>query len=269
MKTIRKISRNPILLIAVCFNLLLFSCSKEQVIAEKELSGKDIIKGILFLDGPVIDYITPISELKLELLVDSEENLEKVRKGIDLLLDRIEEKNPDTFDAFKLDMTSGDHIVVNSTLSKYTSIVSESAKDFFDEEDFHSAENIEKPLIELMDSHFPTEIRDELSPNDVKKIISSDEFNSSVSKYFDSLEDKMQQTSGRAEEQLCLIIFAAAVLAFASLAVVVVYAVAVFTYWYLYAWSDVDWGGIPFMAKQSLLREQIVNSIATNIVEVE
>ena len=270
MKTIRKLSKSPFLLAIIGLSFLTFSCGKEPVIKQVELSGEEMIKGILFIDGPATDFVSPISELKLEVLVTDEKDLQNVREGIDLLLDRVEKTNPGIFDEFKSDMSSGDHILISNSLTKYSSIISESAKEFLAENDFQVTENIDEPLIELVDTYFPTNFRQELTPNNVKDILNSPEFNSDVSDYFASLDTKIQANSRASESQLALIIFAAAVLAFASIALIAIYAVAILTWAYLWGWSEVDWGDIFWAAQrnagqsQSLLKDQVINSIAVN-----
>jgi SdpC family antimicrobial peptide len=263
MKTIRKISKSPVLIITLLISFLLFSCGKETLLLDNniEMSGKEMMKGIFFIDGPASYYVTPMSDLKLEqLFSQNTDQLKNVRENIDQLLDHIENKYPGTFDAFKKDMTSGDHIKISEALTAYASIVHQATQDIFSEYHlFHSAtQEMSKPLAKLIDSYFPDEKKANLSPHEVKEIISSKDFNTEVSNYFNELNQKIND-AGRTEEQMALIVW------FAAVVIVVIYVAAVLAYVYAYAWKGYDWGPLPENRQgKSLLKEKIIDAIALN-----
>lgn len=265
MKTIRKISKHPALLLFLSLSIVLFSCGKETLLEpnQMQLSGKDLMRGIYFIDGPAAKFITPMRELKLEQLFNKEQ-ITSIRENVDILLDQIEVKHPGTFAQFKKDITSGDHILISISLSKYASLVEEVTMETFKENNllFASIKNADKPLANLMDSYFPSENRQDLTPRDVKEILTSENFNKDMSQYFTDLNNKISQ-NGRTEEQMALIVW------FAAVAVVVIYVAAVLAYAAAYAWEAVDWGEIPSNSRssRSLLKDQVINAIAENFVQ--
>ncbi|MBX2947433.1 MAG: hypothetical protein KF725_16505 [Cyclobacteriaceae bacterium] len=270
MKRLRVISLNPAVLLFVASSILLFSCSKDSLLIKaKELSGRDLMRSIYFLDGTGTDFIEPLQELKLENLFSTEE-VTYIRSHIDLFLEQIENKNPGIFESFKADMCSGDHLVIKQSLARNATLIHETAKNVNKEDQLLAKliANGQKPLASLINAHFPQAGISDLSPSEIKVVLQSDEFKNNIKEYFSNLESKIDGKSGRAEEQLGLIIFAAAVLAFAAIAVAVIYVVWVLNAVQLYHYSDVDWHPIKRGSGNSeLLMEQIVNSIAINFID--
>lgn len=268
MKTIRKFSRNPVVLLFVCSTILLFSCGKETLlINSNELSGRDIMRSIYFLDGPGTELMGPLRDLKLETLFNKEE-VTLIRSHIDLFLDQIESTNPGVFESFKNDMQSGDHFLIRESLSKNATLIHETAKQVNNGDQLFSSliANGQKPLAALSESYFPEESISDLSTSEIREVLQSGEFRNSVEEYFNGLEEKINGKTGRAEEQLCSIIFGSAVLAVAAIAVAVIYVVWVLNAVQLYNYWDVDWqeNQESISSDSSLLKEQIVDAIAVN-----
>lgn len=268
MKTIRRISKSRIPLMFTLLSFLLFSCGKDSVNSElNQISGKEFMQGIFFLDGVVVDNIKPLNDLKLVDLFEIDQ-ISEVRNHIDILLNKIEDLHPGTFESFKLGMTSGNHLIISESIVSTAKLIFNTIEEINkDDYVFMSVIENEQPLVELVETYFPSSDDEFPTALEVKGIVSSDDFKNSLSTYFNTLDDQIRSRNANSEENMCVVI-AAAVVVVASIAIAVIYAVAIL--------AAVVVAGAFWIVKQSLadfqrsdsslLREQIVNSIAVQFV---
>jgi hypothetical protein len=80
------------------------------------------MQAIYFLDGKVIDNIEPLKELKLENLFEGVQ-ISEVRSQISVLLDQIEAMHPGTFESFRTEMISGDHLVISESITRNAHLI--------------------------------------------------------------------------------------------------------------------------------------------------
>src|SRR5690242_8597292 len=118
MKTIRRISKSPAVVGIMVFTILLFSCGQETVaVKQEQISGRELMRAVYFLDGELINKIEPLSDLRLENVFDAN-MVTEMRTHIDDLLSKIEASHPGTFAAFKRDIISGDHLIISQSISR-------------------------------------------------------------------------------------------------------------------------------------------------------
>jgi hypothetical protein len=266
MKAIRKVARNPVLIFSLSFSLLLFSCGKESLQPNvKDLSGKELMQAIYFFDGKILDNIEPLKDLKLESLFETDQ-IAEIRDQIGIILNKTEELHPGTFASFKTEITSGDHLLISESITKNAILVHSVIKEMYSgNEAFTSLINPTKqPLAKVMESHFPGS-KDNLTASDLKKAVKSEEFKKDMANYFKSLEGKVNGRSNQIEDQMCSIIVGAAVLVVAAIAVAVIYVVVILNAIETANIVHFVWALQRANGNSSLMKEQIVNSIADNL----
>ncbi len=80
-------------------------------------TGEQLYRGIMLLHGPVADAIPEIRDnLKLENFQTSPKTLATVRRAEDKIVALVRSSKPEFFDAFKAQMESGDHLVIQKGL---------------------------------------------------------------------------------------------------------------------------------------------------------
>ncbi|MEO0273176.1 MAG: hypothetical protein ABIM30_08850 [candidate division WOR-3 bacterium] len=226
-----------------------------------EYSGKEIMRAIYFGDGPVLEQIPEIkSTINLSFFIHNPDEMKQVRGIHDAILNEVEKDEPGTFQDFKRKMESGDHVVIQQTMEIYAQKIIEVSKKLIPEFDLVSIHNESKKFAEIISKHID-------SPHDqmaVKKLAENKEFVKETENLFENI--RVQSVSGKistTESNMC------AVGPFAAAAVVVIYIMFVLAWIYYYTWFWTEWDDI-FIATEksdnhSLLKDQIVNSIAVNL----
>src|SRR5688572_21960033 len=116
MKTIRMIARNPFSIFFMISTVTLFSCGPDAIRAQtNQFTGKELMQAVYFLDGDAMELIEPLKEVKLETIFGTEK-IDKIRIQISSILDQFELKYPGTFQEFKANITSGDHMLIEETI---------------------------------------------------------------------------------------------------------------------------------------------------------
>lgn len=262
MKRIRQFSTNPVLLVILCLAILFVSCSKDQLASQvAQYSGKDMMSAVFFADGPVLDKLPELkSAVNISLFITDAGQLEEVRSMYASILDKLEQKEPGAFDEFKRRMHSGDHIVINETIDNYGEKISSILKGelegvvSFDK----IAQNKNKfiTIIKKYDSN----PKDQYS---AKALMENPKFNRELSNlYNDIREESIQGRISTTENASCVFYFAMLV-------------AWVYVWWAVLAWTFfwsgnfIDWwgGAIERTSGRSLLKDQIINSIAVNLAD--
>ncbi len=262
MKRIRRISQNPFVLLLICANFLFVSCAKDQIISETiEYTGKEIMTAIFFADGPVLEKLPEIKNaVDISLFIDDETQLEEIRNINEHILDKFETTNPGAFEDFKLKMESGDHVVIKQTMFDYGLKLSDLVKSELDEA-------IEPIVFEQKQTEFIKIIaKYESNPTDqfaAKRLLSNSEFIDEFSGLFDEVRE--QSINGK----VSITENASCVFWFAAMAAWIYIWWAIVAWTFFWVWNELYWGDI-FVAierstEDSLLKDQIVNSIAINL----
>ena len=268
MKAIRKISTHPAILGFICLIVILFNC-KGEVNQSKELSGRDLFRSIYFIDGPAVNLMEPLVGLQLKDLV-GEEHLQAVRSKIDSFLDQMQLDQPHVFDDFKRDMTSGDHVLISQSLNRYAEVMRANVDKLLTSDPFFQATSNDTTngLARLIQSHFPEISNQKASTEDIKSVLSSEEFQIDIQGYFNDLASKSNLKTGSGQERVCSIVVGAAVLVVAALAVVVIYVVWILAAVHAYTAVAYAWYSLPH-AQSTMMQDQLVNSIASNLIQSE
>lgn len=235
-----------------------------------DYSGKELMEAIYFLSGDAASLIAPINDIRLENMF-SEEQIVEIRGHISKLLEGFEKQKPGTFSAFKSKMTSGDHLLIGETITSNAKDLLAYIESNEEVQAYKKAmAKAQKPLATLINTHFP-EKNPTITPQEVKEVINSKEFKEDFSNYFDGLEKQLGgKASSDAPDDGATIIIGAAVVIVAAIAVLVIYAVAVlnaveFANLIDSVWQEEEDGEHSRVAAHSsLLRDQIINSVATN-----
>jgi len=113
------------------------------------------MQAVFFLDGKAVDLIQPLKEMKLETIFNSE-IVTKARPIISDLLDQFELRYPGTFQAFKAQITSGDHFIIEQAINKNGSLLIDFLNQNKSVKAYSEAMNSsKKPLATLQSEYFP------------------------------------------------------------------------------------------------------------------
>jgi hypothetical protein len=114
--------------VLIALNVIFFSCSKQN---NSFISGSsnnytdiEIFKGVVFLDGPVVDKLGDFKELGVEYLTEDKVKIENIRKFRNQIIDNIAKKNPNYFTNFKNKMLSGNYELIREELQKVNETIS-------------------------------------------------------------------------------------------------------------------------------------------------
>ena len=267
MKTIRKFSKNPVLVVFLISCMLFVSCGKDQVATPNSFSGKEIMSAVFFADGPVIDVLPEVKNaVDIKLFIEDPSELGEVRNLYGQLLDELDRRNPGAFNDFRAKMRSGDHVVIQETISTYGTKISEIIKtELKNIIDYSKLEKNNTKVIQVIKKYenMPT------GQNSVKQLVENEGFKSEIKSIYDDVKE--QSLSGRISttENASCIWFAAAVVWFAALAAWVYIWWAVLAWTFFWSWNELYWGDIIWAEARSsngnLLKDQVINSIAVNL----
>lgn len=93
----------------------------EQVDLSK-FSTRDLIRGLVFFDGPVAEAIPAIRD-NVTMASSAGDNLKALaasRSLVNRILDQLEKTKPGEFEAFRADVLSGDHLKIQNALKRMT-----------------------------------------------------------------------------------------------------------------------------------------------------
>lgn len=122
MRTIRKISKNPFIVIFVALTTLFTSCSKDSF-SKKEInlesiSGEELFKSIVFADGKISSELSELKPLNKELKSLPSETLTNYRETQVEIINFIKEKDVNFFEEFKSDILSGNPQTISNSLKE-------------------------------------------------------------------------------------------------------------------------------------------------------
>lgn len=228
------------------------------------------MQAVFFLDGDAVDLIGPLKEVKLESILTADQ-ISKIRPQISATLDQLESEYPGTFQNFKTNITSGNHLLIEETIRSNARLLMK----FFNENEAvnpysNAIKSSEKPLALLIDEHFPDKDL-KISASEVKEVLSSPNFRSDFSAYFASLDRQLGKNSKATAQDVCVTV-GAAVVVVASIAVLVIYVVAILTAASVAVALSITWGDDEEDAaaiRSSLMRDDITNSIAVNWANID
>ena len=258
MKTIRKISKSPLLLISLALMIGFVSCEKDRA-AEKtnSFNGKDLMLATFFGSGPAADLLPEIKEsLDPALFTNDAQEIEMIKRLQNDMLDNLEKGNPGSFDDFKFRMQSGDHIVIENTLTEYVNKLGETIKTSFGAAEIDALETNRNDVAKII-SKYDTEPQNAI---DAKNLIENPAFRTEINDYLKNLRETASGSRvSSSESELCVGPIAA-VVAF------VIYAFFILAWMVAFNWTYLKWTPLPRFIKNArdLRMDQLVNTIAIN-----
>ncbi|MDK7375603.1 hypothetical protein QP519_08650 [Weeksella virosa] len=121
MKKIRKIAENPIMTLFMCSLILFVSCNQDDIAtnsALNELSGEELFKSIIFVDGEATSSIPILDNINIYETLGSQEKIDEYKKLQNETIEFIKQQSPNYFDEFKSNITSKDPQKISSTLNQ-------------------------------------------------------------------------------------------------------------------------------------------------------
>jgi uncharacterized protein (DUF2249 family) len=205
--------------------------------------------------------------LKLDGIFEAE-LVSEIRNHVDQLLDQLEERHPGTFNSFQEELTSGDHLVISQSISRNAQLIYSTLKHVNqgNEPVLALIDSRNQPLARIIETNFPG--GQEITAAEIREGLTSENFKRDMTTYFQNLNLKIDESNARAEDQMCLL-WGAAVVAFAAIAIAVIYVIAVLNAVETANIVHYMWATESESTASSLLKEQIVNSVATNLYEGE
>lgn len=118
MKKIRQISQNPIIILLVLFNLIFVSCNRDEIMGgqmEQNLSGEELFKSIIFVDGNLTPQINALSNVTAtnDLTI---KQLSEYRNLQNDFINFAKKKDADFFNNFKNAMYSKNPEIISSQI---------------------------------------------------------------------------------------------------------------------------------------------------------
>jgi len=226
------------------------------------LTGKDLMAAIFFADGPALEKIPELKKsINISLFINDATQLEDIRKAYGLLLDKLEENERGSFSDFKSKIESGDHIVIEETINLYGNKITNLLKSEYGLKVYNQLVQNQKKFVKVI-SKYESHPSNQYS---VKKLVDNPEFIKEFTSVYNEIKE--QSLSGKVastESTTCVWLFAGAVAW-----VVVVYAVLAWVFFWTGVEVDWDFGAsYAINPKGSLLKDQVVNSIAVNLTTV-
>jgi SdpC family antimicrobial peptide len=259
MKTIRKISKSRLLLISLALMIGFISCEKDRA-AEKTnaFNGKELMLATFFGSGPAADLLPEVKQsLDPALFTDDTQEIEMIKRVQNEMLDNLEKGYPGSFDDFRFRMQSGDHIVIENTLTEYVNKLGETIKTSFGATEVGALEANRNDVAKIIAKYdaAPQDV------NDAKSLIENPEFRTEINTYLKSV--RLAASGSRvssSESGLC------AVGPIAAIATFVIYAFFILAWMVAYNWTYLKWTPLPRFIKNArdLRMDQLVNTVAVN-----
>lgn len=249
MKRIRKIALNPLVILSVCMSVLVVSCSEPGAVKKQLFTGQEIYQGIFFGQGPLVEAVSSLKSItRIEDIVEKTDPMFKQYVAIqDLIITTIEKSDEKFFDEFQAEISSGDHLAIQESISKgarkYLEAVNSIANKQGDE-----LKTVAQELV-------------------VKHDIVNEDGTYSVEKMKSAIQDLGKTTNARNQEEAIAVVLVVliAILVILAAALADVYAVAV-NWEYAAIWEEVLSLESSSFAKKdgnSLFRDQLVSELAT------
>ncbi len=261
MKTIRKFTRNSLFVVLMSLSFLLVSCFKDQgVTLSAQFTGKELMAAIYFADGPALEKIPELKRsINISLFINDPNQLNQIRESYGLLLDKLEENEPGTYADFKIRMESGDHILIRETIDQYGIKITSLLKSEYGLDVYNRLVKNQDKFIKII-SKYESNPTDQYS---AKRLIDNPDFVNEITALSNEIkEGSINGKISSTESATCVWLFAGAV-------AWVVVAYAVLAWIYFWTGVEVDWdfgGSYAITPGGGLLKDQVVNSIASNIV---
>lgn len=117
MKKILNKVQKPMAALFLLGGLLFSSCENESVKPlNQDFSGKELMEGLYFMSGNAVDLIEPLNKVQLKSILNEVEN-NKMKLKISAFLDDFEQAYPGSFDSFKNQITSGNHALIGNAIN--------------------------------------------------------------------------------------------------------------------------------------------------------
>jgi hypothetical protein len=133
MKKIRKIATNPLFLVLLLTNYILYSCSsgsndlendENSSVSKSSVSSKlqnftdeEVFKGVIFMEGDVAELFPEYKELNFRNFIDNENDINEIVNFQNVLMSSIKAENPEFLSNFNKEITSGDYYRVKEAIS--------------------------------------------------------------------------------------------------------------------------------------------------------
>ena len=133
MKKIRKIATNPLFLVLLLTNYILYSCSsgtndlendENSSVSKSSVSSKlqnftdeEVFKGVIFMEGDVAELFPKYKELNFRNFIDNENDINEIVNFQNVLMSSIKAENPEFLSNFNKEITSGDYYRVKEAIS--------------------------------------------------------------------------------------------------------------------------------------------------------
>ncbi|MBX2898012.1 MAG: hypothetical protein KF775_00080 [Cyclobacteriaceae bacterium] len=236
------------------------SCFKEQTtLTTLHFTGKELLSAILFADGPALEIMPEIkNSVNIAMFLGHDDELEQVRELYGSILDKLEEREPGFFENFKNKIESRNHVIIEATIKIYAARVSMVLKnEYADSYEFKQVLNNRDRFMEIISRY------NSLPSNQytVKNLLDNSDFTHEISMLLDEISDGSITGKLSASEREACVFFVAGLAAW----VVIWWAVLAWTFFW--TGTNYDWdfdGNYAIIAEGSLLKDQIINSLATN-----
>jgi len=121
MKVFRVLSQNIFFMILLTSLLLFVSCKQDSLKGSINFSGKELMRGIFFGDGKVVQTIPTIKQnFAIADFASDDETLKFMREAQELLFSELELQDPNTFVDFKNKIGTGNPIIIREALDDYS-----------------------------------------------------------------------------------------------------------------------------------------------------
>ncbi|WPO91738.1 hypothetical protein [Chryseobacterium sp. HR92] len=134
MKKIRKISTNPLFILLLLTNYILYSCSSESNDLEnnenssvnkssvnsnklQNFTDEEVFKGVIFMEGDVAELFPEYKELNFRNFIDDQDDINEIVNFQNVLMNSIKDENPEFLSNFNEEITSGDYDRVKEAIS--------------------------------------------------------------------------------------------------------------------------------------------------------
>lgn len=212
----------------------------------QDLSGEDFFNGIYFSQGKVAEMIPEIkNSLKAEDLVESARELSELKKIQSDIIQQIKLDNPSFFTNFKIGIQSGNHIKIESTLKGASKVLFNALMKVVGIEKNEGEKYVKSAMKGIDFSELKNGKPDREKLKEKVKFMALEKMNTDAS-------------GAKVGAGTCVALALAVAVAIAAVAVLV-WVVAAFDFWP--STDSID--------NSQLKKEQMINSIATNLALAE
>lgn len=250
MKTVRNVTQNPLKVLVLCSLLFCFSCGRQNVgTSISQYSGKELMQAIYFMNGDAVNLIEPLRDFRLDKNFNTKQ-VNEINSYVSSFLDSFENENPGSFENFRKQMTSGDHSLIGEAVDAHAkALLAHLNKTIISQPSL--ALKSERSLAHVIDAQ--SEILEQNEP-----------LNSDLLSFqgLDIQLEKRNETEFFSGRQVAANI----VVDYDVLQVYVIEMADATAVWAM--WEDGKWIAKNESEKNNLMREQIINSVASNWARV-